>query len=170
MTHELAQVNISRLAAPLDSLQLKDFVDGLEPVNAIADRAPGFVWRLQTEDGDATAVRAFEADADGSHGVLTNMSVWASVEALAEFVYSADHLAIMRRRREWFLPIRDAMTALWWVPAGERPTVRDAEEKVRLLRAEGPTQAAFTLKRSFAAPDVGSTAPVDGRPDWLCPA
>jgi len=167
MTFELAQVNIARLSAPLNSPRLKDFVDNLDPVNALADHAPGFVWRLQTEDGDATSISAFEWDTAGSAGVLVNMSVWTSVEALAEFVYSAEHLAVLRRKREWFEQVREAVTALWWVPAGHRPTVQDAEHRVRLLRAEGPTPEAFTLRRSF--PALGSAA-VDGKPDWLCPA
>ncbi len=89
-SHVLAQVNIGRLLAPLDSPQLADFVAWLEPVNAVADGAPGFVWRLQTEDGDATALRAFSGDAEGADGgILINMSVWESVEALAAFVCCA---------------------------------------------------------------------------------
>jgi hypothetical protein len=76
MAFELAQVNVARLAAPLDSAGLAGFVAALDPVNAAADRAPGFVWRLQTEDGNATAIQAFEWDAAGSAGVIVNMSVW----------------------------------------------------------------------------------------------
>jgi hypothetical protein len=115
----------------------------------------------------ATSIRAFEWDTAGSAGVLVNMSVWTSVEALAEFVYSGEHVAVLRRKREWFEQMREAVTALWWVPAGHRPTVQDAEHRIRLLRAEGPTPEAFTLRRSF--PALGS-ATVDGKPDWLCPA
>ena len=99
----LAQVNIGRLLAPLDAPQLADFVAALDPVNAVADAAPGFIWRLQTEDGNATALRAFEQDAEGADGgILINMSVWDSVEALAAFVYGAAHIPVLRRRREWF--------------------------------------------------------------------
>src|SRR6201992_1035802 len=117
MEYVVAQVNIGRLAAPLDSPRLADFVAGLDPVNAVADGAPGFVWRLQTEDGNATALRAFEADAEGADGgILVNMSVWESVETLAAYVYGDAHRAVLRRRREWFEPLREAFTALWWVP------------------------------------------------------
>ena len=92
MEYVVAQVNIGRLVAPLDSPQLADFVAWLDPVNAVADGAPGFVWRLQTEDGNSTALRAFEGDAEGSDGgILINMSVWESVEALAAFVYGDAH-------------------------------------------------------------------------------
>ena len=100
-SHVLAQVNIGRLVAPLDSPQLADFVAWLDPVNAVADAAPGFVWRLQTEDGDATALRAFEDDAEGADGgILINMSVWESVEALAAFVFGDAHREVLRRRRD----------------------------------------------------------------------
>ena len=105
MSYVLAQVNIARLLAPLDSPALAGFVAALDPVNAAADAAPGFVWRLQTEDGNATAVRAFEWDTAGSAGVIVNMSVWESVEELAAFVYSGAHRPVLRRRRAWFEPM-----------------------------------------------------------------
>jgi hypothetical protein len=108
VNYVLAQVNIARLRAPLDAPALADFVAALGPVNAAADAAPGFVWRLKTEDGNATAVRAFEWDAAGSAGVIVNMSVWETVEALADFVYSDTHRPVLRRRREWFEPVAEA--------------------------------------------------------------
>ena len=55
---ELAQVNIARLREPLASDLLKDFIANIEPVNAEADRAAGFIWRLKGEDGDATSSSA----------------------------------------------------------------------------------------------------------------
>ena len=151
MDYVLAQVNIGRLREPLDSERLAGFVAALDPVNAAADAAPGFLWRLQTEDGDATAVRAFEWDEAGSAGVLVNLSVWESPEALAAFVYSDTHRAVLRQRREWFERMTEAYTALWWIPRGTTPSTQDAEDRVRLLRAHGPTQQAFTLKMLFPA-------------------
>ena len=112
LSYHLAQVNIGRLLAPLDSPQLAGFMAALDPVNAVADAAPGFVWRLQTEDGNATSVRAFESDEAGSAGVLVNMSVWESVEALAAFVYSGPHVAVLRQRRQWFEQMRESYSAL----------------------------------------------------------
>src|SRR5215467_12939141 len=117
----LAQVNIARMREPLDSPLLAGFVAALGPVNALADAAPGFVWRLQTEDGNATAVRAFEWDQAGSAGVLINMSVWESVETLAAFVYSDAHRRVLSRRREWFEQMAEAYLALWWIPRGHIP-------------------------------------------------
>jgi hypothetical protein len=142
--YHLAQVNISRLLAPLDSDLLSDFVAHLEPVNALADTAPGFVWRLQTEDGDATAIRVFD-DAE----LIVNLTVWTDLQSLGDFVYGQAHAAIMRGRRKWFERPAEAMTALWWVPAGTVPTPRDAEHRLRLLRRLGPTPDAFTMRTPF---------------------
>ena len=171
MDYVLAQVNVGRLVAPLDSPRLAGFVAGLEPVNAVADEAPGFVWRLQTEDGNATAIRAFEDDAEGADGgILINMSVWESVEALAAFVYGEAHLAVLRRRREWFERMTDVYAALWWIPRGHIPTVHEAEDRVKHLRAHGPTPHAFTLRVHFPAPDgSGDPAPIQAPEDWTCP-
>ncbi|MCX5145414.1 DUF3291 domain-containing protein [Streptomyces sp. NBC_00320] len=143
-THELAQVNIARLKYPLESAELKDFVDGLDPVNAVADTADGFVWRLQGEEGNATDERAF-----GDEWILVNMSVWRDADALTAFMYQGRHRELMARRREFFEQVAEAMAVMWWVPAGERPTVADAEERLLHLREHGPTPYAFTLRTSF---------------------
>lgn len=157
----LAQVNIGRVLEPLTSPLLKDFVDQLDAVNANADAAPGFVWRLQTEDNNATAIRVFEDD-----GLIVNLSVWESIESLADYVYrDAGHLGVLRRRREWFVPT-DTVSALWWVHAGHRPTVAEAEERVRHLRKHGPTPYAFGFRTPFPAPGQDATRAED---DWFCP-
>ncbi|MCT7353910.1 DUF3291 domain-containing protein [Streptomyces sp. 15-116A] len=151
---ELAQVNIARLKAPLDSPQLKDFVDGLDPVNADADAAPGFVWRLQSESGDATDVPVFDDE-----WLIINMSVWRDTDALTAFMYQGRHRELLARRREFFERMQEAVTALWWVPAGHRPTVAEAESRLLHLRAHGPTPHAFTLRTSFPP---GTSVPVTG--------
>jgi heme-degrading monooxygenase HmoA len=143
----LAQVNLATLRAPLDSPELAGFVAQLEPVNALADQSPGFVWRLQTEDGDATAIRPFEDDR-----VMVNLSVWASLEALRAFVYASRHLDVMRQRRAWFHRMPDPFMALWWVPAGTIPTVAEAKDRLELLARRGPTAAAFTFRAPFPEP------------------
>lgn len=166
----LAQVNVARLRAPLDSPVLAGFVAALDPVNAAAEAAPGFIWRLQTEDGNSTAIRAFEWDAGTSAGVIVNMSVWESVEALATFVYSAEHRPVLRRRREWFEQMPVAYTALWWIPDGTVPSTDDAEERVRHLRLHGPTPHAFSLRVHFPPPEAVDAGPRPGREEWMCPA
>jgi hypothetical protein len=158
-----AQVNIALPLEPLTSARLADFVAQLEPVNALADNAPGFVWRLKTEDDDATAIRGF-----GDDRLIINMSVWTSVPPLADFVYGPAHRAVLQRRREWFAPVREAYSALWWVPADTEPTVADAEKRVASLRRIGPTPYAFTLRRRFD-PD-GRARLTEPDPARTCPA
>jgi heme-degrading monooxygenase HmoA len=150
----LAQVNVARPLEPLDTPRLAGFMAALEPVNAVADASPGFIWRLQTEDGDATAIRAF-----GDDTMIINMSVWESVEALRAYVSGDAHAAVLRRRREWFERLGEPETALWWILAGTIPTVADAEERLTRLRADGPTPEAFTLRRTVPAPSTGQPAP-----------
>ena len=145
--YHLAQVNIALPQAPLDSEQLAGFVERLEPVNALADAAPGFVWRLQTEDGDATGIRAF-----GDDRLIVNMSVWSSLEALRHFVFRSDHADVLRRRKEWFESMPQFISALWWIPAGTTPTLAEAEERLEQLRQHGPSPTAFTFKDPFPAP------------------
>jgi hypothetical protein len=151
----LAQVNIARMRAPLDNPQMAAFVTALDPVNAIADASPGFVWRLQDEAGDATAIRPFDDPA-----MMINMSVWESVEALAAFVYrQGDHRAIMRRRVEFFTRPEVSM-ALWWVAIGHRPTPAEALARLETLRRLGPSLEAFTFARPYPAPDGEEIAPL----------
>lgn len=145
----LAQVNIARLKEPLDSELLAGFVSELDPVNSEADLTPGFVWRLKTDEGNATSLVAFDWDVSGSAGVLTNMSVWESFESLRDFVHSPRHLAVMKQRRQWFHQVAEATTALWWIEAGVTPTIPEAEGKIRLLREKGPSQEAFSLNQIF---------------------
>jgi hypothetical protein len=160
---QLAQLNIALPVEPLTSARLSGFMELLEPVNALADASPGFVWRLQTEDGDATAVRGF-----GDDRLIINISVWTSLDALAAFVFGDFHAQVMRQRRQWFARMREAYTVLWWVPAGVRPTVADAEQRLESLRAHGPTPYAFTVRRAFPPP--GSSVQQPTADDWFCPA
>jgi uncharacterized protein DUF3291 len=162
MDYALAQVNIMRLRAPLDSAELRAFVAALDPINALADEAPGFVWRVQTEQGNSTALRVFEDDT-----LLVNMSTWRSLETLTDFVYRSAHTAIMRRRREFALPIVEAYVALWWVESGTRPTIAEAEERLRYLRERGPSPFAFGIRSPFPTPHAKSAPSV--RPDDICP-
>ena len=129
--HHLAQINVARLRAPIDAPETADFVAALAPVNADADAAPGFVWRLQTESGDATGVQVSDDPL-----LIVNLTVWESVEALEAFAYrQAAHLAVLRRRREWFERHIEAPTALWWVAAGHIPTLDEALDRLATLRA-----------------------------------
>ncbi|GAB2585984.1 hypothetical protein Aab01nite_52180 [Paractinoplanes abujensis] len=144
--HHLAQLNIARLRAPLDDPALADFVAQLPEINALAERTPGYIWRLQDDSGDATALRPFGPD------VIVNLTVWESVEALRTFTYRTDHLASLRRRRDWFLPMETPHLVLWWHPAGTLPDVAEAAARLEALRHNGPAPEAFTLRVPFPAP------------------
>lgn len=160
--HHLAQCNIGRVRAPVDSPLLAGFASALAPINALADHTPGFVWRLETDDGDATAIRAFDDDM-----LLINMSVWESIDSLAEFVYRSAHRDVMRQRARWFEKMADAYMVLWWIPAGTIPTVTDAKVRLDLLRRDGPSPEAFTFRSPFPSPDAATEAArVDD--DWFC--
>ncbi len=145
--YELAQLNIALLKAPLDSPLLADFVANLDRINAHAEDAPGFVWRLQTSEGDATALRPLGDD------TLVNMSVWKDVESLRDYVYRSAHVEVMRRRKEWFERISGAYVVLWWVPKGHRPSIQEAIAKLGLLRDTGPSEQAFTFRQAYPPPD-----------------
>ena len=151
-SHELAQLNLAKLLAPVESPQLADFVASLDRINALAEASPGFVWRLQTDAGNATAIRPFGDD------ILINLSVWKDVESLHRFVYRSDHIDIMNRRREWFDGLREAYLVLWWVPADQRPSLPEAQERLERLRVRGATPDAFTFKKTFPPPDTVRTA------------
>ena len=145
--HHLAQLNIATMREPLESPSMAEFVASLDRINALADSAPGFVWRLKDEQGDATSVRPFGED------VLVNMSVWESVESLQDFAFRTAHTDIMRRRREWFDRMEQAYAVLWWIAAGHTPSIAEAAQRLALLREHGPTADAFTIRQSFTPPD-----------------
>ncbi len=144
---ELAQINIARMIAPLDDPRLADFVAQLEPVNALADSAPGFVWRLQSEEGNATSL-GYNDDPF----ILVNMSVWESVEALKQFTYGAHHIGVFRDRAKWFEKMTAPQYCLWWVPAGHRPTIAEGRERLEHYQKHGATEYAFWFQKWFPAP------------------
>jgi hypothetical protein len=147
VTHHLAQLNIGRLRGPQDSPVVAEFMAALDPINALAEAADGFVWRLQTDEGNATSIQPYEDPL-----VIVNLSVWTSLDALKAFVYDTDHRAYLRRRREWFEPMAEAYVVLWWLPAGEVPTVPEAVARLDAFRTDGPTAAAFNLRQPFPPP------------------
>jgi hypothetical protein len=148
VTFHLAQVNVARPLAPIDDPRLAEFMALLDPVNALADESPGFVWRLQDESGNATAFR-LAGDDESDDRIMVNMSVWTSIDLLSEFVYDSMHVQAMRRRREWFEHFGAPYQAMWWVPSGTLPTLEDAKERLDHLAEHGPTPHAFTFKQRF---------------------
>jgi hypothetical protein len=145
---EIAQINIGRAVGDVDGPLMADFMALLDPVNALADASPGFVWRMQTEDGNNTALRPYDDER-----IIVNMSTWKSIESLWQFVYQGMHVEVLRRRREWFERFESTYLALWWVPARSKPTVDDAKLRLASLDEHGPTPYAFTFKKRFV-PEV----------------
>ena len=148
----LAQVNIARLKAPLESPELADFVARLDEINALADRSSGFVWRLQGGAGNVTYLRPYDDDR-----ILFNMSVWEDVESLQTYVYGSAHRDLLRRRSDWFTRFEGVYVALWWIPLGHVPSVGEAKDRLAYLEARGSTAHVFTFKQAFP-PDPGLLA------------
>lgn len=148
MPWELAQFNVARLKSPLDHPDTAEFVANLEAINAVAEASPGFVWRLTDDTGQSSSyVTAYDDPL-----MIINFSIWETPGDLHAFVFATAHTAFLRRRREWFQPVDAAILVCWWIPAGTRPPVEEAQRRLELLREVGPTAEAFTLRRRFPAP------------------
>lgn len=143
-SYHLAQVNIGRVKAPPEDPLMAGFMNRLAEINALADGSPGFLWRLQTSEGDATYLRPYDDDR-----ILINMSVWESIAALQKYVYQTAHVELLRRRHEWFEPFSGSYLALWWVPAGHIPAIDEAKQRLAHLDRHGPTGFAFSFKTIF---------------------
>lgn len=142
---ELAQVNVAAMRAPLDDPSMAGFALAFDPVAQLADESPGFVWRLRSATGHAVV-----SSVDGPDQVV-NLSVWRDYPSLHEFVYRSPHGRVLLHRDRWFLPTRQPSTALWWVPAGTRPSTEQALARLRHLRTYGPSPRAFSLLHQFTA-------------------
>jgi hypothetical protein len=153
----LAQVNIARTVAPLESPVMAGFVAKIEEFNALADRSPGFVWRFQGESGNATYLRPY-----ADERIIFNLSVWQSPDALKAYVYRTGHADLVRQRQQWFEHSEQAVFALWWIPAGQLPTVDEAKARLEHLRTHGPTAHAFTFRQPFPQPPIDD--PADRKP------
>ncbi len=144
----LAQVNIAKMLAPIDSPVMKDFVDNLDLVNSLAEQSEGFIWRLVDEDDNATSLKVFDEDF-----LIINMSVWESKEALFNFTYQSNHVEIFKRKKEWFHKMTSMHMALWYVPVGHSPTPEEAKMRLAYLNAHGETPYSFLFKSNFTGSD-----------------
>jgi CHAT domain-containing protein len=144
MTYQLAQLNIAKGKERMDHPLLAEFVENISRLNALAEQADGFIWRLKDESGDALAIEAFSDPT-----IVINMSVWRDVETLKNYVYSSDHLAFMRRKKEWFTKLESNHLVLWWIPKGHIPTIEEAKEKLRHLEEKGSTPEAFAINQPY---------------------
>jgi hypothetical protein len=144
----VALFNIARLRAPMDDPLIDDFRNNLDPINALAEQSPGFVWRLQDESGNATNITPYPDPM-----TITNLVVWESIDELADFTYRSGHLEFLRRRRDFFEPPTGAIVVLWWIPEGHIPTLAEAMARLDHLRQHGPTPHAFTFRQRFEPGD-----------------
>jgi uncharacterized protein DUF3291 len=155
MTHHLAQINVGRILYPLDDPRMAGFMTQLDPVNAIADKSPGFIWRLQTAAGNATDIPFSDVDPF----FLLNMSVWESLESLRDFTYRAHHLEVFRERAKWFEDLGKARYCLWWIPAGHIPTVAEGRERIEHFWQHGSTPFSFWFSQPFPEPQPEVVGP-----------
>jgi Domain of unknown function (DUF3291) len=147
MNYYLAQINIAKLLEPIDSPLLEDFVDDLNQINEIAESSPGFVWRLQDENGNATGINPFD---DTSY--IVNLSVWKTIDDLKNFVYNSGHMEVFRKRAKWFEKMKTPHMALWWINSNDFPTALDGKNKLIQLETLGDTQESFSFKLLFENP------------------
>ena len=151
MMSQIAQVNIARMLAPLADPLMAEFVAQLDTINALADNSPGFLWRLQTAEGNATSLQPYE-DAL----IIVNLSLWVSLADLTAFVYKSRHRSVLQQRHQWFQRFDGPYTALWWVPPGHNPDVAEAKQRLASLQTQGETSYAFSFKKPFPASEEGS--------------
>ena len=158
----LALFNVATLRAPMDDPLIDDFRNNLDPINALAEQSPGFVWRLQDESGNATNITPYPDPM-----VITNMAVWESIDELADFTYRSGHLDFLRRRRDFFEQNTEAYLVLWWIPEGHVPSMEEAMARLEHLRRHGPTPRAFTFRHRYEPDDDVATK---GSDRDTCPA
>lgn len=143
-THHLAQINVGRILYPIDAPEMAGFAGNLDAINAAAEQAPGFVWRLQSEAGNATDILTTP-----DPQFIINMSVWTGIDALKDYVYRSVHTPFIGKRKQWFEPHTQPFQTLWWIEPGHIPTPQEGLAKLEHLRAHGPSAAAFTFKQAF---------------------
>lgn len=163
--YHIAQINIGRAKGPVEDPMMAGFMTRLDDLNALADRSPGFVWRLQTLEGNATYFRPYEHD----DRILLNMSVWETIDALRHYVYKTAHAEMLRHREEWFERFAGIYLALRWVPVGHIPGIDEAKKRLAHLDQYGPTQFAFTFK-TMVQPDEQFQQTIDWSSFEPCPA
>ena len=147
-TLHLAEVNIAKRLAPMDDPIMQDFVNNVDKMNAIADAAEGFIWRMKDEDKELGA-KIFQDDE-----LLINMSVWKDLESLFNYTYKSRHIEVFKRKKEWFSKMKMMHMAFWYVPEGYEPTFQDAKDRLDYLNMYGDTPYAFSFKSKFSTEDA----------------
>jgi hypothetical protein len=145
--YHLAQINIARMLAPIEDPVMAEFVANLPTINALAEQSPGFVWRLQSDSGDATSIKVYDDDM-----IIMNLTVWENPESFRAYVYKSEHYRFLRDRKRWFEKFDGPYYAMWWIPAGHIPRTDEGKERLAHLRTHGESDHAFSFKKEFPAP------------------
>ncbi|MGB0658907.1 MAG: DUF3291 domain-containing protein [Mangrovicoccus sp.] len=140
--YHLAELNFGILRHDWDDPRVAEFVEALDAVNAVAERSPGFVWRLSDEEMDAA-----QNDPDGALGgnprMASTLSVWEDPQSLKHFVFNTVHARFYKRGAEWFAPETGGNLVMWWVAKGHRPSIEDGKARHAYWAAHGDTDQAF---------------------------
>lgn len=145
MKYHVAQLNIAKMIGKnIDDPVMKEFVEQLDEINLLAEESEGFVWRLKSDDGNATSYNPYNDDR-----IIINFSVWKNASALKEFVYNSAHKVVMRDRKKWFENFGQPYYVLWHVADGIIPTIDEAVERLAYLQQHGPSAYAFDFKQLF---------------------
>tara|TARA_R110002051_G_scaffold14460_10_gene46903 strand:- start:3495 stop:4037 length:543 start_codon:yes stop_codon:yes gene_type:complete len=150
--YHLAELNIGRLRAPKDDPRVADFINNLDRINGLGKRMPGFIWMMEGEAGQGNTATAINGDPQ----FIPNLTVWENSDTLETFVFNTLHAKFMNRRAEWFTVLDQMHFAMWWVPAGHKPTLQEALLRLETLRRDGDTAQAFgwDYLRANPAPPV----------------
>lgn len=154
MEFYLAQVNIAKMLASIDSPVMAAFVDNLDRINATAENSKGFIWRLKDDSNNATSIKIFDDDF-----LIVNMSVWDTAESLFQFVYQSNHMEVFKRRREWFEKMPEMHMAQWYIPEQHLPSVNEAVDRLLYLRAHGETPFSFSFRKRFTVEEAEKFKP-----------
>ena len=141
----IAQLNVSRMiGVNIDDPIMKDFVAQLDEINLLGEQSKGFVWRLKTDDGNATSYNPYN-DAR----IIVNFTVWQTAEDLKDFVYNTAHRLVMKDRKKWFENVGQPSYVLWYVNDAKMPTIDEAVERLAYLQKNGASSYAFDFKNIF---------------------
>lgn len=141
MSSLLAHINIGLLKAPIHDPMIADFADNLDKINAIAEAAPGFIWRLKDDENNATSFNPYNNEL-----MIVNISVWTDLEALKAYAYHTDHMTFFQRRYEWFKSLDKPHMCLWWTDHNHMPDANEGKKRLDHLWDNGSTQYAFDFK------------------------
>ena len=134
---QLAQYNIALPHWPLDDPRMAEFKDNIDRINRLAERSPGYLWRLLDETGP-------DAPVFPDHPTMTfTISAWRDLDSLRHFTWNTLHKRFRLRSAEWFQPWPGPYLALWWVADGHRPNGAEAQAKLDQLARDGPSAEVF---------------------------